>query len=71
MQDERISGPPKYLTTDWEAAKKSVITMMDLSPSLAMANHGKPMKDEYLSEHLEMIVKDFDKMAKPEQGRFV
>jgi glyoxylase-like metal-dependent hydrolase (beta-lactamase superfamily II) len=70
-QDEQISGPPKYLTTDWAAAKKSVKTLMDLSPSLAIASHGKPMEGEDLSKHLEMIVRNFDEIAKPEQGRFV
>lgn len=70
-QDEQISGPPKYLTTDWDAAKKSVKALMELEPSIAIPGHGKPMKGKDLSGHLEMIVRDFDEVAKPEQGRFV
>ena len=70
-QDEQISGPPKYLTTDWLAAEESVRTLMELKPSLAMTSHGKPMEGEELIKHLEMLVKEFDEIAKPEQGRFV
>lgn len=68
---EEISGPPKYLTTDWNAAEKSVRTIMDLKPSLAIPSHGEPMKGEELARHLEMLVNNFDTIAKPEQGRFV
>ncbi len=67
MQDEQISGPPKYLTTNWDAARKSVEILMSLNPSLAITSHGKPMKGEDLSRHLEMIVKNFDEIAKPEK----
>jgi glyoxylase-like metal-dependent hydrolase (beta-lactamase superfamily II) len=70
-QREQISGPPKYLTTDWMAAEKSVKRLLDLKPSLAIPSHGQPMKGEELIQHLEMLVNNFDKIAKPEQGRFV
>jgi glyoxylase-like metal-dependent hydrolase (beta-lactamase superfamily II) len=70
-QNEEISGPPKYLTTDWISAEKSVKRLSDLKPSLAIPSHGQPMKGEELTCHLEMLVNNFDKIAKPEQGRFV
>lgn len=70
-QREQISGPPKYLTTDWRAAENSVRHLMDLKPALAIPSHGKPMKGEELTEHLEMLVNHFATIAKPEQGRFV
>lgn len=68
---EQISGPPKYLTTDWRAAENSVRHLMDLRPSLAIPSHGEPMEGEELTEHLKMLVNDFDTIAKPEQGRFL
>lgn len=68
---EQISGPPKYLTTDWKAAKNSVRILRDLKPSLAIASHGEPMEGEELTRHLEMLVNHFDEIAKPKQGRFV
>ena len=71
LQNEQISGPPKYLTTDWEAAKRSVEILMDLEPSLVITSHGKPMKGEDVSKHLELLINDFEEIAKPEQGRFV
>jgi glyoxylase-like metal-dependent hydrolase (beta-lactamase superfamily II) len=70
-QREQISGPPKYLTMDWITAEKSVKRLLDLKPSLAIPSHGQPMKGEELIQHLEMLVNNFDKIAKPEQGRFV
>ena len=68
---EQISGPPKYLTTDWKAAEESVRHLMDLKPSLAIPSHGEPMQGEELTKHLELLVTHFDTIAKPEQGRFV
>lgn len=68
---EQISGPPKYLTTDWKEAENSIKLLVELKPSLAIPSHGEPMKGEELKEHLELLINDFDKIAKPEQGRFV
>jgi glyoxylase-like metal-dependent hydrolase (beta-lactamase superfamily II) len=68
---EQISGPPKYLTTDWKAAENSVRQLRDLRPSLAIPSHGEPMKGEELTRHLEMLVNHFAEIAKPEHGRFV
>jgi glyoxylase-like metal-dependent hydrolase (beta-lactamase superfamily II) len=70
-QNEKISGPPKYLTTDWEAAEKSVRNLKDLNPTLIIPSHGQPMEGEELSKHLQILVDDFDKIAVPRQGRFV
>jgi len=64
-QSEFMSGPPKYLTTDWEAAKKSVETLLGLSPQLAIPSHGKPIEGEKLIKHLERLVEDFDRIALP------
>ncbi len=71
MHSEQISGPPKYLTTDWKAAEDSVKHLMELKPSLVIPGHGKPMKGDELTKHLEMLVNHFDEIAKPEHGRFV
>jgi glyoxylase-like metal-dependent hydrolase (beta-lactamase superfamily II) len=68
---EQIGGPPKYFTTNWEAAENSVRVLRDLKPSLVIPSHGEPMEGEELVKHLEILVNHFDKIAKPEQGRFV
>jgi glyoxylase-like metal-dependent hydrolase (beta-lactamase superfamily II) len=68
---EQISGPPKYLTTDWKAAEKSVRILRDLKPQLAIPSHGEPMEGEELTRHLEMLVNNFEEIAVPDQGVFV
>lgn len=70
-QNEQIKGPPAYLTTDWEAARKSVERIKELKPKLAIPSHGLPMKGEKLTRHLELLTQHFNEIAVPEQGRFV
>lgn len=70
-QDEEISGPPKYLTVDWEAAESSVRLLASLQPALALPSHGQPMQGEDLTRHLSLLVQNFSEIAIPEQGRFV
>jgi glyoxylase-like metal-dependent hydrolase (beta-lactamase superfamily II) len=70
-QKQEISGPPKYYTTDWNAAKKSVETLAQLRPAVAATGHGVPMSGQELSEALTRLVQDFDEIALPEQGKYV
>ena len=70
-QSEQISGPPAYLTTDWEAAETSVKQLRDLKPTLVIPSHGQPMKGEELTHHLDMLSRHFEDIAVPEQGHFV
>jgi glyoxylase-like metal-dependent hydrolase (beta-lactamase superfamily II) len=60
---KQISGPPKYLTTDWKTAEESIKHLRDLKPSLAIASHGEPMKGEELTRHLDMLVDNFNEIA--------
>jgi glyoxylase-like metal-dependent hydrolase (beta-lactamase superfamily II) len=71
IQREQISGPPKYLTTDWQAAEESIERLRDLKPQLVITGHGLPMQGEKLTHHLDILVKNFNEIAKPEQGQFV
>lgn len=70
-QHEQIKGPPAYLTTDWQAAQKSVEHIKELKPELAIPSHGMPMKGEELTKHLELLAQHFEEIAVPDQGRFV
>ncbi len=70
-QKEDISGPPKYLTTDWNVAKQSIEKIVKLNPNLAIPGHGKPMEGESLKKHLEYLIDNFNEIAKPKEGRFV
>ncbi|MDQ0158548.1 MBL fold metallo-hydrolase [Alkalibacillus salilacus] len=70
-QQQEISGPPRYLTPDWKAAKESVEKLQQLNPSVAITGHGMPISGELLSESLEKLVQDFDHIAVPDYGEYV
>lgn len=70
-QEQEISGPPRYLTTDWKAAKESVMKLEALKPSVAVTGHGLPMSGDLLSESLERLVREFDTIALPDYGKYV
>ncbi|WP_425348916.1 MBL fold metallo-hydrolase [Halalkalibacter urbisdiaboli] len=70
-QEQEISGPPRYLTTDWKAAWDSVKTLQELSPSLAITGHGLPMYGQELTNNLENLANKFDQIAIPDYGRYV
>jgi glyoxylase-like metal-dependent hydrolase (beta-lactamase superfamily II) len=71
VQKQEISGPPKYFTTDWEKANESVQALEALKPEVAITGHGFPMTGQELSEQLSLLVRDFNKIALPENGRYV
>ncbi|KAB7704388.1 MBL fold metallo-hydrolase [Bacillus aerolatus] len=70
-QEQEISGPPRYLTTDWKAAKESVIKLEALKPTVAVTGHGLPMSGELLTSSLQKLVKEFDRIAVPDYGKYV
>ncbi|PLR76274.1 MBL fold metallo-hydrolase [Bacillus sp. V3-13] len=69
-QDLEMHGPPRYLTTDWQAAWKSVKQLEALNPKLAVTGHGLPVSGEWLAENLATLARDFDKIAIPDHGRY-
>ncbi|MFC7439733.1 MBL fold metallo-hydrolase [Laceyella putida] len=71
LQIKEISGPPKYFTTDWQAAKESVKRLAALAPAVAITGHGIPMDGAELTQALDQLVTEFDRIALPEQGRYV
>jgi glyoxylase-like metal-dependent hydrolase (beta-lactamase superfamily II) len=70
-QEQEISGPPRYLTTDWKASKQSVEKLEALKPSVAVTGHGLPMRGELLSKSLDRLVREFDRIATPDYGKYV
>ncbi len=70
-QEQEIHGPPAYFTPDWEAARHSVERLAALQPSIAATGHGTPMGGEELTSGLEKLVREFDEIAIPDQGRYV
>lgn len=71
VQKQEISGPPRYYTMNWKAARQSVEKLNELNPTTAITGHGIPMSGEQLSESLDKLVRNFDEIAKPDYGRYV
>ncbi len=70
-QELEISGPPRYLTPDWKAAKESVGKLEALKPSVAITGHGLPIAGAELTGYLKDLVENFDSIAVPDYGKFV
>jgi glyoxylase-like metal-dependent hydrolase (beta-lactamase superfamily II) len=70
-QEQEISGPPRYLTTDWEAARASVQKLEALNPTIAVTGHGIPMAAGTLRENLAKLAAEFDDIAIPDYGKYV
>jgi glyoxylase-like metal-dependent hydrolase (beta-lactamase superfamily II) len=70
-QEVEINGPPRYLTTDWNAAKVSIEKLVTLKPAIAVTGHGIPVSGLVLSDGLTRLIKDFDRIAIPDHGKFV
>lgn len=71
MQKKELHGPPRYLTTDWLAAKESVRKLALLEPHIAVTGHGLPMEGNELTENLRELADRFEELAVPKHGKFV
>lgn len=71
VQEREVNGPPRYLTTDWQLAKKSVEKLAALHPRVAVTGHGLSMEGEELEQGLTKLVNEFDTIAVPDYGKFV
>jgi len=65
MQELELNDPPKYLTSDWPAAKASVLKLAKLNPKIAITGHGKPVEGETLTEGLQHLSENFDLLSLP------
>ena len=70
-QAQEVSGPPRYFTTDWEAARESVYKLEALKPNVAVTGHGVPMSGESLVTGLKKLVREFDRIAIPDYGKYL
>ncbi|QXV64672.1 MBL fold metallo-hydrolase [Mucilaginibacter sp. 21P] len=68
---KKISGPPKYLTTDWYAAARSVRKLAALQPRIVATGHGPVMRGRELLTSLSFLANRFETMAVPKEGRYV
>ncbi|RVU00604.1 MBL fold metallo-hydrolase [Mucilaginibacter limnophilus] len=68
---KKLSGPPKYGTTDWHAAERSVKKLAALQPRIAATGHGYVMRGKELQTQLNYLANHFRELAVPSQGRYV
>lgn len=71
VQAPEMHGPPKYFTPDWQAARASVEELASLHPELVVTGHGRAMQGAQMREALQALARDFDRVAVPEDGRYV
>ncbi|WP_047153475.1 MBL fold metallo-hydrolase [Aneurinibacillus tyrosinisolvens] len=69
-QEQELNGPPAYFTPDWQAAWESVKRLEALKPSIAVTGHGLPMSGESLSQGLERLARDFDRISIPRESLY-
>lgn len=71
LQKEEVHGPPRYLTTDWQAAWDTVRRLELLDPELVISGHGQSMEGTELKEGLKRLSDEFSTVAIPDHGKYV
>lgn len=69
--NKHLSGPPKYMTTDWHAAERSVRKLAALQPRIAATGHGFVMRGKELQTALSYLANNFRELAVPKHGRYI
>jgi glyoxylase-like metal-dependent hydrolase (beta-lactamase superfamily II) len=70
-QKKYVCGPPKYFTTDWGAAARSVKALAALEPNVIATGHGQSMYGDEARKELHKLARDFWKWGIPATGRYV
>ncbi len=70
-QQQEVRRPPAYYTSDWQAARRSIETLAQLRPSVAATGHGRPMYGERMRQELAELLRNWDQLALPSQGRYL
>jgi glyoxylase-like metal-dependent hydrolase (beta-lactamase superfamily II) len=68
---KKLTGPPRYFTTNWEAAAESVRRLTALEPRTVAAGHGPVMRGRELHDELHELADNFEQLAVPAKGRYV
>ena len=66
LQRQGLSGPPRYTSWSWRAAKQSVATLARLEPSVLAGGHGMPLTGSGTARVLRTFAEHFSgRDAKP------
>ncbi|HVM48184.1 MAG TPA: MBL fold metallo-hydrolase [Candidatus Acidoferrum sp.] len=71
LQQPELHGPPQYYTPDWHSARESVRRLAQLEPELVITGHGPPMRGANMRAALNLLARDFDRIAVPAHGHYV
>ena len=67
-QLREFRNPPRYLTQDWAAARRSVERLAELRPNMVATGHGLPVGGNWVPDELERFAANF---TAPDHGRYV
>jgi glyoxylase-like metal-dependent hydrolase (beta-lactamase superfamily II) len=70
FQLRKVSGPPRYLTSDWLSAAASVAFLANLEPEIIATGHGRPMRGADMRKSLHSLVNNFKQSSIPSAGRY-
>ncbi len=70
QQRPELHGPPAYYTSDWDEAKRSVEKLAELRPMTIAPGHGEPMSGVDVTEALQKLAVNFDRLARPAHGKY-
>jgi len=70
-QRQELHGPPAYFTIDWEKARRSVLALAALQPTVVASGHGEPMQGLAVARELAALAREFDRRERPKRGRYV
>lgn len=65
LQIPEIHGPPRYFTSDWEAAERSAGVICALRPKTLLTGHGPALAGPAMRAGLERLAQDFRSVAVP------
>jgi len=71
VQKQELHGPPAYFTIDWEKARRSVVALAVLQPTIMATGHGQPIQGPSAARELSALAREFDRRERPRQGRYV
>ena len=70
-QKKWVCGPPKYFTSDWGSAARSVKELSALEPNVIATGHGQAMYGDEARKELHKLSREFWKLGMPAAGRYV
>jgi glyoxylase-like metal-dependent hydrolase (beta-lactamase superfamily II) len=70
-QKEELNGPPKYFTSDWSLAARSVKKLAALKPEIIASGHGHTLYGPEIKKQLNKLSRHFWELGMPSSGRYV